>query len=86
MSNDNVIVYPPAPKNFLNVIVPSCTAINFVPGGAGMSIPECELEAPDVGDVLFPNGELILLYPGNGQTKPPGLVCNISVGFSIDFI
>ena len=69
LSNESVMVYPPAPKNCLNVIIPSWTAINFVPGGAGISIPEWELDAPEVGETLFPNGEVILWNPGNGQKK-----------------
>ena len=43
-----------------------------------MSIPECDDEAPDVGDLRFPKYELILVYPGIGQTKPSGLVSIIS--------
>lgn len=61
LSKERVIVYPPAPKNCLNVIWPSATAINLLPSGAGISIPECEEEAPDVGDTLFPKYELILV-------------------------
>ena len=34
------MVYPPAPKNCVKVISPSATAINCVPSGAGISIPE----------------------------------------------
>ena len=48
------MVYPPAPKNCVNVISPSATAINFVPSGAGISMPEWEEEAPDVGETLLP--------------------------------
>ena len=54
-------MYPPAPKNCLNVISPSATAINLVPWGAGISMPEWEEEAPDVGDLRFPKYELILV-------------------------
>ncbi len=61
LSKDKVIVYPPAPKNCLNVISPSATAMNLVPSGAGISIPECEEEAPLVGDTRFPKYELILV-------------------------
>ena len=32
----------------------------------------------DVGELRFPNGELILLYPGIGQTNPFGLIARIS--------
>ena len=32
----------------------------------------------EVGELRFPNGELILLYPGIGQTKPFGLTAKIS--------
>ena len=59
LSNDSVIVYPPAPKNWVNVISPSCTATNCVPTGAGISIPECDEDAPDVGELRFPKYELI---------------------------
>ena len=45
-----------------------------MPCGAGISTPECEEDAPDVGDLRFPKYELILVYPGIGQTKPSGLV------------
>ena len=43
-----------------------------------MSIPECEVEAPAVGDFLLPKYELILVYPWIGQTKPLGLIDIIS--------
>jgi len=52
--------------------------MNFVPCGAGISIPECEEEAPPVGDILLPKGELILVYPGIGHTKPSGFKSIIS--------
>lgn len=32
----------------------------------------------EVGELRFPKGELILLYPGIGQTKPFGLTAKIS--------
>ena len=56
---ERVIVYPPAPKKSLNVISPSATAIKLVPCGAGISIPEWEEDAPEVGEVRFPKKELI---------------------------
>ena len=68
----------PAPKNWQKVISPSATAIKLLPGGAGISIPEWEEEAPLVGEVRFPKGELILVYPGIGHTKPLGFVAIIS--------
>lgn len=49
-----------------------------MPWGAGISIPEWEEEAPEVGDFLLPKYELILVYPGIGQTKPFGLIDIIS--------
>ena len=54
-------MYPPAPKNSLKVISPSATAINLVPWGAGISIPEWDDDAPEVGEVRLPKGELILV-------------------------
>ena len=45
-----------------------------------MSIPEWEEDAPEVGDFLLPKYELILVYPGIGQTKPSGLIEIISEG------
>ena len=56
---ERVIVYPPAPKKSLNVISPSATAIKLVPCGAGISMPEWEDEAPEVGEVRLPKKELI---------------------------
>lgn len=57
----------------------SATAINLLPGGAGISIPECDDEAPEVGEILFPKGELILVYPGIGHMNPLGLKAIISL-------
>ena len=51
----NVIVYPPPPRNPIKVIIPSHVAIKFVPSGAGMSIPLCNVDAPVVGAILFLN-------------------------------
>ena len=42
-------------------------AYNFVPLGAGTSIPLWKLDAPIVGEVLFPKPELNVVYPGIGQ-------------------
>lgn len=39
LSNDNVTVYPPPPRNPRYVIFPSWTAIKEVPSGAPISIP-----------------------------------------------
>lgn len=78
LSNDRVIVKPPPPKNWQNVIFPSAIAINLVPSGAGISIPVCEEAAPAVGALRFPKGELIFVYPGIGQTNPSGLKSIIS--------
>lgn len=61
LSKERVIVYPPAPKKFVNVILPSLTAINLLPTGAGISIPEWEEEAPEVGEGRLPKYELILV-------------------------
>ena len=40
-----------------------------MPSGAAISIPEWYVDAPVVGETLFPNGEVILWNPGNGQKK-----------------
>lgn len=37
--------------------------------GAAISIPEWVDDAPSVGDVLFPNGDVIVWKPGTGQKK-----------------
>ena len=50
-----------------------------------MSIPEWDEEAPDVGEFLFPKGELILVQPGIGQTKPLGFVNIISESNEFEF-
>lgn len=34
---------------------------------AAISIPEWYVDAPVVGEVRFPNGEVIFLFPGSGQ-------------------
>ena len=67
------------------MISPSATAINLLPGGAGISIPEWEEEAPLVGETRFPKYELILVYPGIGQTKPLGLKSMISESIVFEF-
>ena len=54
-------------------------ATNFVPSGAGISVPWWKPEVPPVGDFLGPNGELILVYPGSGHKKPSGLKPSISL-------
>ena len=54
-----VIVYPPPPRNPTYVITPSTAAIRTVPSGAPMSIPLWKFEAPAVGLVLFPKGDVI---------------------------
>ena len=41
----------------MNVISPLQVAISFVPSGAGISVPLWNVEAPEVGAVLFPNGD-----------------------------
>lgn len=43
-----------------------------------MSTPEWEEEAPLVGELRFPKYELILVYPGIGQTNPLGFISIIS--------
>ena len=55
-----VKVYPPAPLKPVNVILPGKHEYIGVPSVAAISIPECEDDAPDVGEVLFPNGDVIL--------------------------
>ena len=57
--------------------------MNWVPTGAGISIPEWELEAPDVGAFRFPKNELMRVYPGKGQTNPSGLKSIISEFISV---
>ena len=52
-----VIVYPPPPRNPVNVISPSQVAISAVPSGAGISVPLWNVDAPVVGATLFPNGD-----------------------------
>lgn len=49
-------------------------AINFVPSGAGISIPLWYVEAPWVGDERFPKYELILVYPGIGHLYVPKIL------------
>ena len=48
------MVYPPPPKNPVNVMVPFVTAINSFPSYAPMSIPLWYVDAPLVGATLFP--------------------------------
>ena len=50
--------------------------INLVPSGAGISIPVWLIAAPDVGAVLFPKYELILVYPGIGHKNLSELIFN----------
>lgn len=47
-------MYPPPPKNPVNVILPDTIAISVVPSGAGTSTPLWYVDAPVVGAVLFP--------------------------------
>ena len=54
------------------MITPSAIATNLVPSGAGISIPWWNPFPPPTGEILLPNGELILLYPGKGHKKPLG--------------
>ena len=63
------IVNPPAPLNPVKITFPDKTEYIFVPSGTPISIPEWLLDAPVVGDILFPNGDVILWYPGTGQKK-----------------
>lgn len=49
-----VIVYPPAPPQAVFVTFPSAIAIIFVPSDAPISIPLWNVDAPEVGAVLFP--------------------------------
>lgn len=62
-----VNVYPPAPLKPVKVTLPGKHEYIGVPSVAAMSIPEWDEDAPDVGEVLFPNGEVMLWFPGSGQ-------------------
>jgi len=50
-----------------------------------MSTPEWDEDAPLVGELRFPKGELILVYPGIGQTNPLGLKSIISESIVLEF-
>lgn len=63
------IVHPFAPLKPLKITIPSVTEYIVVPSVAAISIPEWLLEAPVVGEFLFPNGEVIVWNPGTGQKK-----------------
>lgn len=58
-SSVRVTVYPPPPKNPVNVIVPFVTATYSHPCGAAISIPLWNVDAPEVGACLFPKYEFI---------------------------
>ena len=62
-----VNVYPPAPLKPVKVTLPGKHEYIGVPSVAAMSIPEWDEDAPDVGEVLFPKGEVMLWFPGRGQ-------------------
>ena len=53
------IVYPPPAPQPENVTMPEQIDKIFVPSGAGISIPEWYVEAPEVVEVLCPKYELI---------------------------
>ena len=62
-----VIVQPFAPWKPVKITFPDVTEKIVVFCGAAISIPEWELEAPEVGLFLGPKGEVIVWKPGTGQ-------------------
>ena len=62
---DIIIVCPPAPLNPVNVTIPFMLLTRLLPVGAAISMPLWYVLEPAVGAFLYPNSDVIFVYPYN---------------------